>query len=264
MGCLGIVTLQIVVWMLYHLFIINVIAPLLCKLKLKRFDDYNEEMKKESRLRFASLLYVVKTACGAMVLLILPGDDTYRLYNLWGYTNLTRCFLLMTICYCFADILMQLIWKVRRKPWQNLHHVYIITLGGFVILVNEILLSSASFKLMADVFIPFLELLALQELRMNDNKTFRRSIMTYFAAYTIFVILFIPIHYYQFYVRERYSETRKLDEVSLIYCMVGGIALDLASFYSFLIISHIYWKGSSKKEEVVQKENGDNPQKKDK
>ena len=58
MGCLGIVTLQIVVWMLYHLFIINVIAPLLCKLKLKRFDDYNEEMKKESRLRWVSRIKI--------------------------------------------------------------------------------------------------------------------------------------------------------------------------------------------------------------
>ncbi|XP_076806191.1 uncharacterized protein LOC143449761 [Clavelina lepadiformis] len=246
------VTLEIMAWILCNILEMNYVSPLLSRLMFERFDNYNEERKKEVLLKFTSFLHVLKIAYSIIAFFILTDDKLRESHNLWGYFHFYQRILVMIVSYCLADILMQLIWKVKRKPWQYLHHIYGIGIGGFVILINITFLSSASFNLTPDVFAPFTGLLAFIGFGMNDNKYFRGYTFVSLGAYVIFQASSIPSNYYQFFFKEH-----DLDEESIICYIFGGMVLDCSTFYSFVVICYIYYINSSTKENSPKKESQD-------
>ncbi|CAK8686954.1 unnamed protein product [Clavelina lepadiformis] len=130
-------TLEIVGWMLCNILEMNFVTALLSRLMLKRFHNYNEEKKKEVLVRFTSLLFVLKVAYSTIVFFMLTDHKIRKSHNIWGYYDFYKWILVMIVSYCFADILIHLIWQVKRKPWQYLHHIYGIGFGGFVILIQN-------------------------------------------------------------------------------------------------------------------------------
>ncbi|CAK8686952.1 unnamed protein product [Clavelina lepadiformis] len=242
------ITLEIVGWILCNLIEMNFVTPLLSRLMLQHFDSYNEERKKEILLKFKSLLYFLKIAYSIIAFLILTDDKIRESINHWSYLDFYEWILVMIVSYSLADILTHLFWSMKREPWQYLHHIYGIAIGGFVILMNETLLSSVSFNLMPHVFAPFTGLLAYNDLRLNEDKYFRGYANLCLAAYVVSQACTIPNHYYRLLLR-----AQELDDKFLMYYIAGGTALDFASFYSFVIICNIYWR----KQESQGKKNKD-------
>ncbi|XP_076806132.1 uncharacterized protein LOC143449708 [Clavelina lepadiformis] len=241
-------TLEIVGWMLCNILEMNFVTALLSRLMLKRFDNYNEEKKKELLVRFTSLLFVLKVAYSTIVFFMLTDHKIRKSHNIWGYYDFYKWILVMIVSYCFADILIHLIWKVKRKPWQYLHHIYGIGFGSFVILLNATLLSSASFNLMPDVFAPFTGLLALIGFGINEDKSYWEVTVVGLGAYIVFQACSIPIHYCRFSFKEH-----DLDDESLSNYTMYGMLLDFAIFYSFVTICLIYWINFTVKEENARK-----------
>ncbi|CAK8686955.1 unnamed protein product [Clavelina lepadiformis] len=252
MGRLTSVTLQVGSWTLYHLFVTSFIAPLLCKLTLTHFDDYNEERKKETQLRAASISFLVQTF--GVITIVVKNSDNMRKSDL-VFSNIDQWILITVISYCFSDIIMQLIWKMKRKPWQYLHHIYAIGIGGFVILINETYLSSASFKFTTELFIPILELLLLHDLTIKDNEIFRSWALIFFLCYYTFQIFFTLIYYYGILVRDRNPITRKLDKDSTLNYVGGGLVIEAINLYSFITICYIYWQNRSQNDETDSEDN---------